>query len=85
MKMGWFFQSRREFSARKQDISLFQRNRVCNCCECNFCRHSIFLIKFKMAGLTSKQSLLLKQIYDMLSYGFNTGGLIKVSIYQSYE
>ena len=26
-----------------------------------------------------------KQVYDMLSYGFNTGGLIKVSIYQSYK
>ena len=53
-----FLFSRREFSARKQDISHFQTNRVCNCRERNFCRRSIFFINVKMAGLKSKQSVL---------------------------
>ena len=48
-------ETRREFSARKQDISNFQTNRVCNCRKRNFCRRSIFFINFKMAGLKSKQ------------------------------
>ena len=59
-------ETRREFSARKQDISNFQTNRVCNCRKRNFCRRSIFFINFKMAGLKSKQSVPHKKISEIL-------------------
>ena len=46
---------------------------------------AFFLLILKWLDWRVNRVYYLKQIYDMLSYGFNTGGLIKVSIYQSYK